>query len=156
IQANALKTYVSIQLAPRPDKYYLIELIDDPRGTRSTTRTFTTTDDPSRPHTTNTETVTITDKFRFSFMLAKRLFLLGGGVEVTGRFGIKESTGGVGVDVALPFTAPGSWFRTLEVKTDIFDFRTNVWPRLKVLAALEFYKHIWVVGGVDDILNGRG
>ena len=30
--ANTFKTYFSIQLAPRPDKFYLIEIVDDPRG----------------------------------------------------------------------------------------------------------------------------
>jgi phospholipid/cholesterol/gamma-HCH transport system substrate-binding protein len=155
ILANTLKTYVAIQLQSRPDKYYLIELIDDPRGLRTTQRTFTTTDDPSKPQTVNTETVTVSDKFRFSFQLAKRLFLLNGRMAITGRFGIKESTGGIGVDVEVPLSLASNWMKTLEIKTDLFDFRTNPYPRLKVLAALEFYKHIWVVGGIDDVLNGR-
>ncbi|MBW2735381.1 MAG: hypothetical protein JRH20_23605, partial [Deltaproteobacteria bacterium] len=36
-QAGTIKTYLSIELRPRPDKYYLIELIDDPRGRREMT-----------------------------------------------------------------------------------------------------------------------
>lgn len=156
ILANTLKTYVAIQLQSRPDKYYLIELIDDPRGLRTTQRTFTTTDDPSKPQVTNTDTVTVSDKFRFTFQLAKRLFLLNGRVALTGRFGIKESTGGVGFDVEVPMSLASNWMRTLQIQTDLFDFQTNTYPRLKVLAALEFYKHIWVVGGIDDALNSRG
>ncbi|MCK5798212.1 MAG: hypothetical protein KAI47_13555, partial [Deltaproteobacteria bacterium] len=35
--AGSIKTYLSIELRPRPDKYYLIELIDDPRGRREYT-----------------------------------------------------------------------------------------------------------------------
>jgi phospholipid/cholesterol/gamma-HCH transport system substrate-binding protein len=154
--ANTLKTYVAVQLQSRPDKFFLIELIDDPRGSRSVSRTFTTTDDPSKPQTTNTETVTTADKFRFTFQIAKKLFLLGGRFNLTGRFGIKESTGGVGMDVEVPMALASGWFRTLTLSADIFDFRANTYPRLKVWAALEFYKHIWVTGGVDDILNDRG
>ncbi len=154
--AATLKTYVQIKLQSRPDKFYLIELIDDPRGSRHTARTFTTTDNPSQPQTTNTLTTTITDGFTFSFQLAKRLFLFNDRVELTGRFGIKESTGGVGLDITLPFGLGRNFFRTLEVQTDLFDFRSNIYPRLKVLAALEFYKHIWIVGGIDDALNTRG
>jgi phospholipid/cholesterol/gamma-HCH transport system substrate-binding protein len=154
--ANTLKTYVSIALESRPDKYFLIELVDDPRGLRTTSRTFTTTDDPSKPLTTNTETVTVTDKFRFSLQLAKRLFVLNGRIGLTGRFGIKESTGGVGGDIDVPLTLQSPWMRALSIKLDLFDFRTNLYPRFKVLAAIEFYRHIWLVGGLDDAFNSRG
>ena len=154
--ANSLKTYVSVQLQSRPDKFFLIELIDDPRGSRSTTTTFTTTDDPSKPQTTNTTTITTQDKFRFTFQIAKRLFLAGGRFNLTGRFGIKESTGGIGIDAEIPLALASGWLRTLTISADLFDFRANTYPRLKVLAALEFFRHIWIVGGVDDIINDRG
>ena len=99
---------------------------------------------------------TITDRFRFTFQLAKRIFLLDGRMALTGRFGIKESTGGIGGDIEIPLALASNWMRTLAFKLDLFDFRTNIYPRFKVLAALEFYKHIWIVGGVDDVFNGRG
>ena len=156
ILANTLKTYVQITLQSRPDKFFLIELIDDPRGLRSTTTTYTITDDPSKPQTTNTTTITTQDKFRFTFQLGKRLFLLNGRMVLTGRFGIKESTGGIGMDIDLPISLASGWFRTLQIQSDLFDFRTNIYPRLKILAALEFFRHVWIVGGVDDVLNGRG
>lgn len=156
VLANTLKTYVAVQLQSRPDKYFLIELIDDPRGFRTDSTTYTTTDDPSKPQTTVSNTVTITDRFRFSFQLAKRIFLLNGRIALTGRFGIKESTGGVGGDIEIPLALASPWMRTLTFNLDLFDFRTNIYPRFKVLAALEFFKHIWIVGGVDDVFNGRG
>lgn len=154
--ANSLKTYVGIQLQSRPDKFFLIELIDDPRGDRTVQNTFTITDDPSKPQTTHTQTVTNADKFRFSFQIAKKLFLLNGRLNLTGRFGIKESTGGIGFDIEAPLSAVSPWTRTLEIKLDLFDFRSNINPRFKIMAALEFYRHIWLVGGVDDILNSSG
>jgi phospholipid/cholesterol/gamma-HCH transport system substrate-binding protein len=156
VLANTLKTYVAVQLMSRPDKYFLIELIDDPRGFRTSSRTYTTTDDPSKPQTTNTETITISDRFRFSFQLAKRIFVANGKIGLTGRFGIKESTGGVGADVDIPLSLASSWIRTLSFSLDLFDFRTNIYPRFKMLVALEFFRHIWIVGGVDDVFNGRG
>ena len=36
--ANTLKNYLSVQLMPRPDKFYLIELVEDPRGYSNTVR----------------------------------------------------------------------------------------------------------------------
>jgi phospholipid/cholesterol/gamma-HCH transport system substrate-binding protein len=156
VLANTLKTYVAIELQSKPDRFFLIELIDDPRGLRKTQRTFTTTDDPTKPQTVNTETVTVSDQFRFTFQIAKRLFLLNGRIALTGRFGIKESTGGLGGDVDIPLTLASNWARTLTIKVDLFDFRTNTYPRLKVLAAFEFFRHLWLVGGIDDAFNNRG
>jgi phospholipid/cholesterol/gamma-HCH transport system substrate-binding protein len=142
VLANSLKTYVAIRLQPSADKYYLIELIDDPRGNRSVTQTVTRTDDPSEPPVKRTETVEVTDKFRVSFMFAKRLSF------ATFRFGIKESTGGVGLDLAF--------FRErLVFNTDLFNFQSNVFPRLKLSAAWMFYRRLYLVAGADDVLNTR-
>ena len=37
--ANTLKTYFSLRLEPREDRYFLIQLVDDPRGDISVTET---------------------------------------------------------------------------------------------------------------------
>jgi phospholipid/cholesterol/gamma-HCH transport system substrate-binding protein len=141
-QASTIKTYVSVEIRPRPDKYYLIELIDDPRGTRHVTQTITRSDDPSKPLLTREEQITVSDAFRFTFQFAKRISL------ATFRFGIKESTGGVGVDL--------HFFKDrVRVESDIFDFHANAWPRYKVVAAWEFFRRIYIVGGIDDALNAR-
>jgi phospholipid/cholesterol/gamma-HCH transport system substrate-binding protein len=140
--SNTIKTYVSVEIRPRPDKYYLIELIDDPRGSRRVTQRTVRSDDPSRPPLVREEIVETTDKFRFSFQFAKRISL------ATFRFGIKESTGGIGVDLAF--------FRDrIQLQTDLFDFAANAWPRLKLLAAWEFFRRLYVVGGIDDVINSR-
>ena len=65
-------------------------------------------------------------------------------------------SGGIGGDVDLPLALASPWFRTMSFNLDLFDFTTNIYPRFKIMAALEFYRHIWIVGGVDDILNARG
>jgi phospholipid/cholesterol/gamma-HCH transport system substrate-binding protein len=147
VLANTIKSYVAVQLQPRPDKYFLIELVQDPRGSRHVTQSLETTTDPNRPQRVFTETVEVEDKLRFSFQFAKRLNF-SRSFASTVRFGIKESTGGVGADVHL--------FRNrLEIQNDLFDPVANRFPRLKSLFAFEFFKHMYVVGGVDDILNDR-
>ncbi len=143
-QAGSIKTYFSVEIRPRPDKYYLIELIDDPRGRRTVTQRHTRTDDPSKPSLVREETIETTEAFRLSFMFAKRIRFL----PFTLRIGIKESTGGVGIDTHL-------FDDHFTISSDFFDFRANVWPRLKVLAAWEFFKRLYVVGGADDIFNDR-
>jgi phospholipid/cholesterol/gamma-HCH transport system substrate-binding protein len=143
------KTYLSLKLQPRPDKYYEIELIDDPRGYHSynhqtqvtTTGTGTGT---SMPSTLNIDTYNRTSAFRFSFLFAKRIE--GRGVGLTARLGIKESTGGGGAIVDF-------WGQRLALSLDLFDFVSEQYPRIKVMGALEMFKHVWLLGGVDDVLN---
>src|SRR5688572_76162 len=89
--ANTIKSYVELRLQPREDKYYLIELINDPRGKTSFTQTDVDTTNPNDPAHYRTVTTTTTDAFRFSIQFARRIG------PFTGRFGIKESTGGVGL-----------------------------------------------------------
>lgn len=148
--ANSWKTYLSLKLQPRPDKYYMIELVDDPRGNRQYTHTLQQTTvtgvdgKTSMPATLNTDTWTRTKDFRVTFMFAKRVQWKG--VGFTGRLGIKESTGGFGGDIDF-------WKQRFLLRIDLFDFAGNQYPRLKVLAALELFKHVWLAAGIDDPLN---
>ena len=93
--ANTIKSYVELRLQPREDKYYVIELINDPRGKTSFTQTDIDTTNPNEPAHYRTVTTTTTDAFRFTIQFARRIG------PFTGRFGIKESTGGVGLDTHL-------------------------------------------------------
>jgi phospholipid/cholesterol/gamma-HCH transport system substrate-binding protein len=145
-QAGTIKTYVSIELRPRPDKFYLIELIDDPRGRRDQSTILTRSDDPSRPLFTREDRVVLSDAFRITFQFAKRIRF--SAVDLTFRMGIKESTGGVGVDLHFLDDQLMIW-------TDAFDAQANLYPRLKVLAAWQFFKRLYLVGGIDDVLNER-
>jgi phospholipid/cholesterol/gamma-HCH transport system substrate-binding protein len=135
--AHTFKSYVSIQLAPRPDKFYLIELVDDPRGYRTASSTVHYGSDDVY----SAQEVTTTEKLRFSFMFGKRWGAF------QGRFGIKESTGGVGGDLFL-------FDDRLSLSADIYDTRSNQYPRFTARAYLALYKkYLYLVGGVDDVFN---
>src|SRR4030095_175930 len=71
--ANTIKSYVELRLQPREDKYYLIELINDPRGKTSFTQTDVDTTNPNEPAHSRTVTTTTTDAFRFSLQFARPL-----------------------------------------------------------------------------------
>lgn len=143
ILGQNLKTYVSLRLVPKEDKFYLIEVVDDPRGKTTIIDRTTQTNDPSLPSMLR-ETISETaDDLKFSLQFGKRWYF------VTGRFGIVESTGGVGLD--FEFLED-----TLRFSFDLFDFDANAWPRLKWLAAWEFMEHVYVAGGVDDVINNEG
>jgi phospholipid/cholesterol/gamma-HCH transport system substrate-binding protein len=138
--ANTIKTYVSLRLQPREDKYYELELINDPTGYTSFTDTQVDTTNPNEPSHYRTLTTTTTEAFRFSLQFAKRFG------PFTGRFGIKESTGGVGLDLHLLQDR-------FEIVNDLFGFSEEVQPRYRVFISYEFIKRLWLLGGVDYVFT---
>jgi phospholipid/cholesterol/gamma-HCH transport system substrate-binding protein len=136
--ANTYKTYFQVVLAPRPDKFYLIELIDDPRGFREQT---TEIHDNSKTGPWSDVVVKTSEKLRFSFQLGKCIGA------ICGRFGIKESTGGLGLDLHLLDDM-------LTLSADVFDAHSNAYPRVQGRAYVSVYKrYVQLIGGVDDVLN---
>jgi phospholipid/cholesterol/gamma-HCH transport system substrate-binding protein len=136
--ANTIKSYVELRLQPREDKYYVIELINDPRGKTSFTQTDTDTTNPNDPAHYRTVTTTTTDAFRFTIQFARRIG------PFTGRFGIKESTGGVGLDTHL-------LSNRFEIVQDLFGFGEEIKPRYRLYVGYEFIHRLWLIGGIDHI-----
>ncbi len=136
--ANTVKNYVEVRLQPREDKYYVIELVNDPRGKTTITQTDTDTTNPNEPAHYRTINTTTTDAFRFSLQFARRLG------PFTGRFGIKESTGGIGLDVHLLQDR-------FELIQDLFGFGEEIQPRYRVYVGYEFVHRLWLLGGVDHM-----
>ncbi len=138
--AGLARHYISVELHTRPDKYYLIELEKGPRGDYpDVTLTFDPTVDPNYW----VRRSVITDRIRFTFQFAKRIRSW-----LTLRFGLKESTGGIGADFDV------SWLgRNLKLQTDVFDATFDKYPRVKVTLAYEVFRHLYVLGGVDEVIN---
>jgi phospholipid/cholesterol/gamma-HCH transport system substrate-binding protein len=138
--ANTIKSYVSVRLQPREDKYYVIELINDPRGYTSFSQQDVDTTNPTQPAHYRTITTTTSDAFLFSLQFAKRIG------PFTGRFGVKESTGGVGLDINLLHDR-------FEIVNDVFGFGVNLEPRYRVFIGYEFINKLWLLGGVDYVFD---
>ncbi len=138
--ANTIKTYVELRLHPDEDTYYLIQLVDDPRGKTSISQVDVDTTNPAFPPHYRETTTTTTNGFRISFQFAKRIG------PFTGRFGIMESTGGIGLDLHLLNDR-------FELKQDLFGFGEELSPRWRISLGYEFLRKLWLLGGVDDILN---
>ena len=138
--ANTIKSYVSLRLQPREDKYYVIELINDPAGYTSFMQQQVDTTNPNLPAHYQTITTTTTNAFRFSLQFAKRFG------PFTGRFGIKESTGGIGLDIDL-------LQNRFEIVQDLFGFGEEIQPRYRVYVAYEFVNKLWLLGGVDHVFD---
>ncbi len=140
MRPSEYKHYVNLRLQPSADKYYLLGVIDDPRG-RFDSTTTTTTVDGSPPVTTTSES--FTNKLKFNAIVAKRFSGL------TVRGGVIESRGGVGLDYEF-------LKNRLSVGVDAFDFgRKEAKAHLKVFGNYDIVKNLYITGGVDDILNNN-
>ena len=141
---STFKNYLAISLVPRPDKFYLIELVEDPRGYR--TKAVTYTNNSSQLGTETETKVTLTEQLRFTLQFGKRIGL-SPTAAIGGRFGVKESTGGVGGDLYL--------FRDrLLLSVDVFDAKVNRYPRIKATMSYAIWqRNLFLVAGADDMAN---
>ncbi len=138
--SSTVKSYVELRIQPREDKYYLIEIVNDPRGLTHFEQVDVDTTNPNDPpHYREVRTVT-ENSLRFSLQFAQSFG------PFTGRFGIKESTGGVGLDTLL-------LDNRFEIRQDLFGFGEVVLPRWRLSLGYEFVNRAWLLGGVDDILS---
>ncbi|MBI5526918.1 MAG: MCE family protein [Deltaproteobacteria bacterium] len=141
---RAAKSYFSLALQPKEDKYYLIELIDDPRGNyaKTYTRILATGATGKLTETGREESVsTPPNTLKISAEFAKRFYF------ATFRVGIIESSGGGGLDLDVL-----RWHFTL--RTDVFELAIpDKLPRIRTMGLINIGDHIYVVGGADDLLN---
>ncbi len=145
LNQTGAKTYFGVRLLPRPDKYYLLEVVSDPRGVDSVSAETITTRDPiTGLDSTRVSTRTLhEDKLTFTLQIAKRYG------PMTFRAGVIESTGGIGTDLHL--------FRDkLQFSVSVYQFSRpyqDVFPRAKVWMNYYFLQHFFVSAGADDFLN---
>ena len=139
-EPSEYKNYVNLRLQPSADKYYLLGIVDDPRGKFNSSETITTTEPGG---TVKTKSESYSDDLTFTAMVAKRFSAL------TIRGGVMESTGGVGLDYNLMRDR-------LTIGVDAFDFSREDQPHLKVFGNYDIVKNFFITGGVDDILNDEG
>jgi phospholipid/cholesterol/gamma-HCH transport system substrate-binding protein len=143
LNQSGAKTYAGFALVPRPDKYYLLQVVNDPRGytTQSIQRIASQTPTGT---TASTTTITTTEqRFVFSLEFAKRYGPL------TMRIGLIESSGGVGADLHLLDDA-------LKISLDVFQFARPdqpPFPRAKLWVDYTLFKHVYLTVGTDDFLN---
>ncbi|MFY0522649.1 MlaD family protein [Archangium gephyra] len=134
------KNMLTLRLAPKPDKYYLLELVDDPRGATETQ--YVQANPPSSGEPVIQKQTITKESFKFSAQFAKRYYF------TTLRFGLIESTGGVGADF--------HFFKDhLKLSVDAFNFSVAElrYPRIRTSLRAQAFDRLFVVAGMDDLLN---
>ncbi|MFH1728024.1 MAG: MlaD family protein [Pseudomonadota bacterium] len=132
-----LQNYVQLKIQPRPDKFFLIEFVDEPLGDEMVTENTITVDDGT-PITTRTSTRD--DAFTFSVQFAKRFY------DFNIRFGVIRSEGGVGFDYYL-------FDDHFYLSVDAFDFSRETRPHVRAFLNIDLWKNILLTAGVDDLLR---
>lgn len=152
----AFKNYFQVSLRPTPNKFYILELVDDPRGYVETELRSIVSTDPESPGVRYEEVTTTSNRFQVSVLLGQRWPIIRNDkLYLGGRFGIIESSGGLGANL-------WAFNDGFEARFDLFDFGENPRPRLRALGILSgraFFKtdsvwaNLFVHSGMDDILN---
>jgi phospholipid/cholesterol/gamma-HCH transport system substrate-binding protein len=131
------KSYFSVDLKPKQDKYYTFELVSDPKAK------FTRTIVSQTPGGTVT-TDSYEDKFRFSLLFVKRW----GNLAL--RLGLMESTGGIGgeyymLDDKIKFSVDAWNFASKEPGNENTHLKTTV--------SYYLTKVLFLNAGYDNFLN---
>ncbi len=142
VLSQGFRSGLQLRLQPREDKYYLIEAAYDPRGETVHTQTVVETTNPNEPAQYREVRHVTKDTLLFSLMFARRIHF------ATFRFGVKDNSGGLGLDLHF-------WRNRIEISTDVYRFNDDVFPRLRSMLAVEFLRQFYIIGGVSDILNDK-
>lgn len=133
------KGYFSLQLQPREDKFYLLELADDPRGHVTETKTQLDNNPPVVELKTDR-------RLKLSAEFGRRYS------DIALRIGLMENTFGAGTDLYLFDDA-------LRISADAWDFNSsdplNEHVHLKGTAGLSLFRYLFVQGGYDNFANKK-
>lgn len=135
--SGASKNQIGLRIMPQEDYWYLFEFVDHPYGDFTYEETIT--------DGVSVEELVRTHSYRFSFQFAKRW------QNVVVRFGIKESSGGLGADLMLARDR-------VMLSADLYDFGYGSWPlltgvpNLTLTGRLNPLPHVYLTGGADNVI----
>ena len=134
------KTYFTLELKPKPDKYYILGINSDYRYKYK--QAVSTATPPGATVTTET----YEDRLRFTLLFTKRW------ADIALRMGLIESKGGIGADYFL-------FGDHLRFSVDAWDFDSkepdNTDAHLKATATYHIGKTLFVNAGYDNFLNSK-
>ncbi len=137
---GATKSYLSLRLQPKFDKYYLLQLVGSSDGREEVTDITYTVDG-----TTTQERIVVNDrdKLLFSAQIAKRYY------DLNLRGGLFESTAGVALDYYF-------FKDNLVLSLEAFDFDPDRNAHLKFKVDFTPFRHIYLSAGYDDFISNQG
>ncbi|MEW6672569.1 MAG: MlaD family protein [Thermodesulfobacteriota bacterium] len=138
--SKGTKSYLSLKLQPKYDKYYLFQLVGSSEGKEEVTEiTRTVNGVTTEERIVENER----DKLLFSLQIAKRYY------DLNLRGGLFESTAGAGIDYYF-------FNDRLALSVEAFDFDPDRNAHLKFKADFTPFKHIYLTSGLDNFISDEG
>ncbi|MDF1536282.1 MAG: MlaD family protein [bacterium] len=140
-EIEGTKGYLTMDIKPTPDKFYRLELVDDPEGLRDwTNTTVTEVIPPAPPTTTITDEIRYQDRLKFSIELGRRIH------DTVFRLGYIESAFGFGVDRYFAGD-------DMRLSLDAWELDRDENARVRVAASFRFWDLFHLDVGAEDIIN---
>jgi len=128
-----LKSFVGMNIQPGPDRYYLVEVVSDPKGSYDSTSSLVNGTQTTTANVYHNR-LTINAEFAKSFY------------DLTVRVGIFQNTGGFATDYYL-------FGRKLRLSVEAFNFTRPEGVDVRAYARYKFYSIFYLMAGGDDIMN---
>lgn len=138
------KNYISLKIQPRPDKYYMFEIISQPEGSRTEEEFYYEFEETpefmgdSDTYRYTRTTWNVNDPV-YSIQFAKIYHRL------TVRGGLIENSGGFGLDLNV-------YDKKLWLSLDAWDFNRSTDPHFKLSGRLDIGDAFFLTGGWDDFM----
>ncbi|MCX5818898.1 MAG: MlaD family protein [Deltaproteobacteria bacterium] len=129
------KSYLDLRIQPKEDKFYILGIVSDPRGRR-------TTKDVTVGGVTTRSEEWDRDGILFNAQIGKRY------KDIVLRGGLLESTGGVGIDYL-------TLNDKLKLSFEAFGFGRDRRAHLKAGAEYQLFKHLYLSAGWDDFVSDQ-
>lgn len=133
------KTYLGVRIQPGLDRYYEIQIVDDPKGVVNETTTETTTGGST---TVVEEKKTYKNRVKLTALFAKNFY------DFTFKAGLMENTGGVGIEYHI---IP----KRMRFVFDAFDFGEDA-PHLRAALRYSLLHGFYLIGGADNFISDNG
>lgn len=136
-----LRYELNARLQPKADKFFLLGIVSDPIGRRSETVTSTTYTQGENTWTVDESQIRFgRDEIKWNLQIGKRYR------DIAVRGGLFSSTGGAALEYYLLDD-------DMRLTAEVFDFRADESPHLRLFADYKFLGHFFITAGVDDILS---
>lgn len=128
------KSFLGVKIQPGLDRYYEIQVIDDPEGFKKSESSTYTQDGVAHE---NESTITYKNKLKFTALFAKNFW------DFTVKGGLIENSGGIGADYHL-------LNKRLRVSVELFNFQE---AQLRAFVRYNFFKGVYIVTGGDNLMS---
>jgi phospholipid/cholesterol/gamma-HCH transport system substrate-binding protein len=128
------KSYLGVKLQPGVDRYYEVQVVDDPQGVKSSS--YTEVVDETGHLSTEDKTITFKNKIKLTILFAKNFY------DFTIKGGLIENSGGFGMDYYL-------LNRNMRASVEFFNFQDLY---MRAFLRYNFFKGIYVIAGGDNLL----